>query len=494
MDFVVALDLNIDVPVDGVLGVDPVRVKRAVGRSAGSLNRSSSDGVTGGQLREGELRVAYDEGAFVLALGQFAYDFALKFLRGGRQLLIDARKLVLHIGPLAGVVFHVVEASVVSKSEPLTAHTGFLDEVIDVKAFRPVVGVSQKKRLQADAIHGQGAGIADTGDIEQGRFQINPSGNDFGLAAGLDLVGPANEERGAYAAFIHGAFFAFHVCVPAKAVGTVVGEIDHDGVIGDLQFVELLQNASHVPVDVFAHGEGGAGVLQILLLIFTSAEWEIVVLELLPPAIRHLHRRMRGAVGQVNEERLLLVLLHVVHGAGREIVDEETLSGDDLAVVFQHGRVVVAPVSGAEAVVFLNATGVGVIRRLHAVVPLAEGCGAVAGRFEILKHRRLIQIETFLATAGGLDAGARVVASGHELSACRRADRADVEAVEGHAFRRDAVNVGCAEVGVAVGTEVTPTLVVGQEDNDVGLFLIGGCDGTDEETGENEAPHQGADF
>ena len=308
------------------------------------------------------------------------------------------------------------------------------------------------------------------------------------------MVGPANEEGGTNPAFIHGAFFAFHVCVPAKAVRTIVGEIHHDGVIGDLQLVELLQDTSHVPVDVLAHGKGGAGVLQILLLIFTSAEWQVVVLELLPPAIRHLHRRMGGAVGQVDEEGLFLVFLHIVHGVGREIIDEETLASDDLAVVFQHGRVVVAPVSGAEAVVFLNATGVGVIRWLHAVVPLAEGCGAVAGRFKILKHGRLVQIETFLATAGGLDAGARVVASGHELSAGRRADRADVEAVEGHAFGGDAVNVGCAEVGVAVDTQITPALVVGQEDNDVGLFRLGGCDLPADEAKENEVPHKGADF
>ena len=94
--------------------------------------------------------------------------------------------------------------------------------------------------------------------------------------------------------------------------------------------------------------------------------------------------------------------------------------------------------------------------------------------------------------AGGhaADAAARVPAAGEELGPRRRAHRLHEEAVEPCAVLGQRVDVRRAEVGVAVEAQVAPALIVGEDDDDVRLRLLGTqCtdrrkkDGDDEQDG-----------
>src|SRR5207248_2068149 len=128
---------------------------------------------------------------------------------------------------------------------------------------------------------------------------------------------------------------------------------------------------------------------------------------------------------------------------------------------------VVAPVAGGEAVVLGEAAGVGVVGVLAAVVPLAEAGGGVAGGPEGFADGLFAEVEALAAGGDAADAAARVVAAGEVLDPRRRTDRADVEALEGSPVAGQGIDVRRVEVGVAVGAEVAPALVVGEDDDDV---------------------------
>ena len=75
-----------------------------------------------------------------------------------------------------------------------------------------------------------------------------------------------------------------------------------------------------------------------------------------------------------------------------EIVGDVTFAADGLAVVFERRIEVFAPMAGGEAVIFLEAARVGMIRPLAAVVPFAKAPGRVTGALESLRDRSLIEV------------------------------------------------------------------------------------------------------
>jgi len=88
--------------------------------------------------------------------------------------------------------------------------------------------------------------------------------------AGFEYAVPADEEGDSGAAFVGGAFLAFHagvvgdhglaVFVGADFASTgaasghsVVGEKDEDGILEEVPFFHLLQESAHVFINVFDH-------------------------------------------------------------------------------------------------------------------------------------------------------------------------------------------------------------------------------------------------
>ena len=121
-----------------------------------------------------------------------------------------------------------------------------------------------------------------------------------------------------------------------------------------------------------------------------------------------------------------------------EVVGDVALAADELAVVLQRRVEVFAPVAGGEAVVLVEAAGVGVIGLLAAVVPFAERAGGVAGGLERIGDGLLVEVQPFAAGRDAAHAAARMIAPGEKLGPRRRADRADVEPVEQRAVVRRA--------------------------------------------------------
>ena len=70
--------------------------------------------------------------------------------------------------------------------------------------------------------------------------------------------------------------------------------------------------------------------------------------------------------------------------------------------------------------------------------------------------------------------GAVVVASGHQAGPRGRADRHDVEVGQRHALRGQAVDVRRADERIAGYAEFAEALVVGEDDDHVGLVRLRG--------------------
>ena len=182
---------------------------------------------------------------------------------------------------------------------------------------------------------------------------------------------------------------------------------------------------------------------------------------------------MRRVEWQVAEERPLLIVRDKPQSVIGKVVDDETLAPNEPAVVLQHGVEVVPPVAGAESVVFVEPAGVRVIRVSHAVVPLAERAGGVPGGLEGVAEGFLVEVQTLAAGGGAVDAATRMVATSEKLGTRRRADRADVEAIERGPVAGEGVDVGGLEVRIAVHAEVAPTLIVRQNNHDVRALVCG---------------------
>jgi len=52
---------------------------------------------------------------------------------------------------------------------------------------------------------------------------------------------------------------------------------------------------------------------------------------------------VRGVVGQVTEEGAVAVLLDELEGTGREVIDDEAISANDLAVVLEWRAEIASP-------------------------------------------------------------------------------------------------------------------------------------------------------
>ena len=181
---------------------------------------------------------------------------------------------------------------------------------------------------------------------------------------------------------------------------------------------------------------------------------------------------------------LLLVVLNELQRVVGEVIDDIAIAANFLTIVIQGRAEVMTPMAGGETVVFVEAAIVGVVGRLCAVVPFAEGAGCVAVGFEDVGNGGLVGIETALAAADAAHAGAGIVAAGEEFRAGRRADLANVEVVKSGAVARQRIDAGRGEVGVAVDAQITPALIVGDEEDDIGAVRTD--DGNGQQRGQGK--------
>ena len=94
------------------------------------------------------------------------------------------------------------------------------------------------------------------------------------------------------------------------------------------------------------------------------------------------------------------------------------------------------------------------------------------------------ELETALAAADAAHAGARIVAAGEKFRPGRRANLANVKVVKSRAVAGQRIDVGRGEVGVAVDAQITPALVVGDEEDDIGAVRTD--DGNGQQRGQGK--------
>ena len=224
-------------------------------------------------------------------------------------------------------------------------------------------------------------------------------------------------KRRPHAALIRRALAALHAAVPAPSIGPIVTEVDDNGLFGDVQVIEFGKQSAHIPVDVLTHGQRRPNVGHVLTLGIAVVHLQLFVLESVPPAVGHLHGRMGRVVGEVGEEGLAgsVTLLDECDGPVGKVIDHESLAPDDLSVVIEGRAEVVTPVPGTESVVLVEAASIGMIRILHAIVPLPEGPGGIPRRLEGVGNRRFVQVHPFAPGRRAVHAAPRMVATRQEL-------------------------------------------------------------------------------
>jgi len=107
--------------------------------------------------------------------------------------------------------------------------------------------------------------------------------------------------------------------------------------------------------------------------------------------------------------------------------------------------------------------------RYVAQVPLAENARDVAGALERLRNRGGLEGEPLAFQDGVGDAIAKLVSSGHQRRPRGGARGADVKVGEPDALVMDPIDIGGLQHRIPVTRHVAIALVVGENENDVGL-------------------------
>ena len=330
---------------------------------------------------------------------------------------------------------------------------------------------SFQKRQQVHAVDGQALGECGATRGRDGRHDVDEVGDAVNPELGGEPSGPADGARNADPAFVWRALDVPEAGVETslslvglRAAGAVVAHEDEDGVLREPEFVELVQQLADVVVDILDHAvDAGEGVVEAHLAIR------------LDPFVTDLERGVRCVRREVNEERLVLVFLDEADRG----IPEEVRAVTGVLFLFA-----VVPELGIEVRVALEVRGLAhpaavvpqhffeaLVHRPHGVIvaemPLAEEAGAVAPVTQYLRQGHFLGIHHRPAEVRVDGPRAVVVASGHQARARRRADRAGVEPFHLRPFRVEPIQVGCAQMAIPVRAEVTPALVIGQDDHDI---------------------------
>ena len=302
----------------------------------------------------------------------------------------------------------------------------------------------------------------------QGGAQVDGPGDGLHLRAGGDPSGPADEQGGADAAFVGRAFLALHPAGPSRGVRSVVGKIDDDRVVLEVQFLEFRQDATDVAVLVLEHGPDAAGGVGFLVLRIGRGLGDGLVLAADPILRRYGKRRVRRREGHVAQEGLGFVAVDELQRLFGQDVDDVALRGFHHPVVLERGVEIFAPVAGRVAPEGIEAAGERVVRPLAAVVPFAEDPRDVAGGLERVGEGLFVEVHALLSGGDPVDAEPPMVAAGQEFGTGGGADGLDEETVEVRAGLGEGVDVGRGHLAIAVERVIAPAGVVGQQHDHVG--------------------------
>ena len=231
-----------------------------------------------------------------IVLAQFGEHGFLPLLHFTSQLRGHLGLFLADVLPLPRIRQHVEELACVPEAISLRARADLALPAIHNRAIGPLHLLPEQVRFEAAAVERLLAGHRNARAIRQRGEQIHDRGDGLYKRALWNARWPADDQRRPHAAFIRGALAPFHAAIPTHAIRAVVVEEQHDGVLGHAELIKLLKQATDVPVDILAHCQGTAQMRQILTARVAVVHLDLLVLELVPPPIRHLHRRVRRVV------------------------------------------------------------------------------------------------------------------------------------------------------------------------------------------------------
>jgi len=139
--------------------------------------------------------------------------------------------------------------------------------------------------------------------------------------------------------------------------------------------------------------------------------------------------------------------------------------------VIEPGVEVVVPMSRAETEKFIKAAAIGMMRIMGAVVPLSKASRGVSRSLENIRDGDFVGAHILPSPRDAVGPGAKVITPGEKTRSCRSTNGTDVETIEPRSLLGELVQVGCIDEIVTVRVDVPPALVVGHDEQDVGLFM-----------------------
>ena len=391
-------------------------------------------------------------------------------------------------------------------------------EIMEMRV-RASVRRAAEERPEVAAVNRAISGCRRAGEMRDRGEQVEVRRDGIGATGRGDFPGPAENRGHAHAAFPRRALaVAERTGRPAVDAilepRAVVAREDDEGALIEPEPLQLRHDLADAPVDLHHH-------VAVEPALRFAGEF-----------FRHEERHVRHVVREVEEERLFLLrgderqrglgvargelaligirLDDLVVAHEREVVREtaagrirttlarEAGIGGALArgahegvLVLAHGHVgMVAPhvVGERQAEPRVEALAHGQQLGRIAEVPFANHHRGVADALEDLGDRDLVGIEAEIGIGRGVArvVHARRIATGHQLRARGAAERRGVETREPNPLGREAVDVRRLNGGRTVAAEIAVALVVGEDDDDVGLGRCGGGEGNAENDEANE--------
>ena len=440
------------IPGDGVIHTRPIGEEGIIGPTVRPFDIPMAFAIPGRHLGNLLIRMAHHEGPVIKIRAVVSQHLRLEIRHNLRQLRRDLRLLVVDRGSLTGIRQHVVKIALIIKPILGCARRCARLPMVHDGAFRPVVIIAPEQRREAHAIERFASRQFHPGDLRQGRQHIHHRAELGHLGPGLNFRRPTQRKWRTHPTLIRRSFATAHATIPTRAIGTIVGKVDHDRIVRDLKRIEFVHDAAHVPVDVLTHRERRPRMVELIPRCRRMIRRKLKVLELIPPPIRHLHRRVRRVVAQINEEGFISTLFNEIHGSVREVVDHEAIARHHLSVVLQHGAEVVPPVARTKTIKLFKPAGVGMVGILHAAVPFAERSRAITGFLKKLPNHFLVRIHPFASFRSRINPAASMMPARQKLCPRRRTHRTDIKPVKNRPFPREPIDVRRVQYRVATDT------------------------------------------
>ena len=217
------------------------------------------------------------------------------------------------------------------------------------RAVGPGDLLASQERGEAPAVELHVLRFRHAAEFQHRGGNVNVRGDAVHPAPRFELRGPADEAKLVDAALVRRALPALKTCIEAVVLlAAVVGEEDDDRVVGQMEFVELRQQTTHVVVDVLDHPVHTGEVLRVVLGrhrmpgVGILGGFEVAVRVMLPVFVRYLVRRVGAIERQVQEERLIGLFLDELDGRVGDNVTDISSGFHPLAVVAER-RVEIGP-------------------------------------------------------------------------------------------------------------------------------------------------------